>query len=91
MSKEYVYRCDYCLKLLSLPSDPKRGSEEHIHIKGGSGVQVAFAYYSRKEKAWKQSPLSIKCEEYQFCNGRCLGNFIDKKVGEVTKQLRREE
>lgn len=85
MSREYIYKCDECGKVLSVPNDLKQ-SVEHLHVRNG---QVFFAYYDKSSKSWKEEKLPTKCDEHQFCNGKCLGRFIDKQIGKVTEKIRR--
>ena len=84
MSRAYVYKCNQCNKILSYPDKPK-DSIEHLNVKG---VQLFLSYYSKTHKQWQQEKFPFPCKEYHFCNGKCLGLFVDANVGAVTERIK---
>ena len=86
MARDYIYRCDECNTIFSNPLEPKKNIE-HLNIKNG---EVLFDYFSTKEKKWLQQKVNLDCQEYHFCNGKCLGKYLDKKISEVTVKIKEE-
>jgi len=82
--KEYLYRCDECKAILSNPTNPKE-SQAHLNLKN---IEMYFSYFSKSVNDWKQEKFVFPCQEHHFCNGKCAGRFVDKKVGEITAKIK---
>lgn len=85
MGRRYIYFCDNC------GDDFK--NEVHLNVKSAS---LALSYPSKMNlndptrSEWKQRPFHLPCGEYHFCDDRCLGEFIQKKMKEIMEKIKPE-
>jgi len=81
MGRRYIYFCDNC-KL-------DFGNLIHINIKNAS---IALSYPSKLNEdstrtEWKQRNIPLPCQEYHFCNDKCLGDFVQKQYCDLLEKL----
>jgi len=82
MGRRYAYFCDNC------GADFK--NEVHINIKNG---RLCISYPNKidekdpSKSEWSSRDIGCDGEERHFCNGKCLGEWIDKKVAKHVETL----
>lgn len=81
MGRRHIYYCDNCKKDF--------GNLIHLNVKNG---QIGISYpQSPDEKdptksIWNQKMVGCDGNEKHFCNGKCLGEYIDKKVSNLIER-----
>ena len=71
MSRETIYKCDNCRKILS----SSKVAKEHISI--ATIDDCGWVY--KKKNMWLFTRSSSAEGIYQFCDGACIGDYFDKK------------
>jgi len=87
MGRRHIYFCDNCKKDF--------GNDIHVNIKSAQ-VFVSFPQKmdekdpTKTEWGQRQAPVnqsSFNPQEHHFCNGKCLGEFTDKKIAGMIEKL----
>jgi len=75
--RKVLYYCDCCEKEL--------GDNPHIHVRN---AEVAIAH-KQMGVTWKDRYVrTVGCKEYQFCNVKCLSNFLEPKVAQILDEIK---
>lgn len=82
MGRRHIYYCDNCKKDF--------GNDIHINIKS---AQAAISYPNKMDaqdpskSEWSSRPVAFESKEFHFCNGKCLGEWLDNKVAKVIENI----
>jgi len=82
MGRRHIYYCDNCR------ADFK--NDIHINIKS---IRFCISYPVKINKQdpskseWASRDIGCDGEEKHFCNGKCAGEYVDKKVANLLEKL----
>jgi len=82
MGRIYTYFCDNCKK------DFKK--KDHINIKANQSI-LFVSRFNETMKMWGSKAINFGCQEYHFCDVKCLCEYIKPRIEEAMKDKKEKK